>query len=108
MVIPGIPCNVVSDSVLNKNVLFFASSYAAVDKTSTEVRLQVIRGQGKDTDVTVYYKTRDLAERVTTKPGVETYQALAGEDYKVPTTTSIRFAKGEVSMFFLSLLVVAS
>lgn len=73
-----------------------------MDKTSTEVQVEVRRGQGTDTDVTVFFKTRDLAERVNTKPGVDTYQALAGEDYTVPTTKSVRFAKGEVSILFFS------
>lgn len=62
------------------------------------MQVEVRRGQGTDTDVTVFFKTRDLAERVNTKPGVDTYQALAGEDYTVPTTKSVRFAKGEVSI----------
>ena len=57
------------------------------------------RGQGTDTDITVYYETRDLTERVTTKPGVETYQAVAGQDYQKPSTVFVRFAKGEVSIF---------
>ena len=72
-----------------------------MEKSSTEVSVEVIRGQGKDTDVTVYYETRDLTERVTTKPGVETYQAVAGEDYQKPNTVSIKFAKGEVGIYFI-------
>ena len=78
--------------------ILFILSFKAVDKTSTEVQVEVKRGQGTDTDITVNFKTRDLTERVTTKPGVDTYQAIAGEDYKVPTTVAVRFAKGEVSI----------
>lgn len=70
-----------------------------MDKTSTEVQLKVARDHGKDTDVTVNFETRDLAEQFTSKPGVQTSQAFAGEDYETPTTTSITFAKGEVSLF---------
>ena len=73
------------------------SSYTTVDKTSTEVQLKVARDYGKDTDVTVNFETRDLTEEFTSKPGVQTSQAFAGEDYEKPTTTSITFAKGEVS-----------
>ena len=68
-----------------------------MDKTSTEVQLQVGRDYGKDSDVTVNFETRDLAEQFTSKPGVQTSRAFAGEDYEKPTTTSITFAKGEVS-----------
>lgn len=81
------------------------SSYTTIDKTATEVRIQVIRDHGKDNDVTVYFKTRDLTERFTSKPGLETSQAFVGQDYEKPTTTSIRFAKGEVSLPSLLLLV---
>ena len=80
------------------------SSYT--DKTSTEVRLKVIREYGKDNDVTVYYKARDLTERFTTKPGLQTSQAFAGEDYEKPTAVSVRFAKGEVSVWFICLSVI--
>jgi len=69
-----------------------------VDKTSTEVQLRVARDYGKDTDVTVNFETRDLTEQFTSKPGVETSQAFAGQDYEKPTTTSISFAKDEVSL----------
>ena len=68
-----------------------------------EVSVEVIRGQGLDTDIVVYYETRDLIERITTKPGVETYQALAGQDYRRPTTKSVRFAKQEVRIPFSDL-----
>lgn len=68
-----------------------------MDKTSTEVQLRVARDYGKDTDVTVNFETRDLAEQFTSKPGVQTSRAFAGEDYEKPTTTSITFAKGVVS-----------
>lgn len=68
-----------------------------MDKTSTEVQLKVARDYGKDTDVTVFFEARDLTEKFTSKPGVQTSQAFAGEDYEKPTTTSITFAKGEVS-----------
>ncbi|XP_068693739.1 adhesion G-protein coupled receptor V1-like isoform X3 [Montipora foliosa] len=71
--------------------------YKAVDKSSTEVSVEVIRGHGLDTDIIVYYETRDLSERITTKPGVETYQALAGQDYQRPNTKFVRFAKQETS-----------
>ena len=74
-----------------------------MDKTATEVRLKVSRDHGKDTDVTVYFETSDLTERFTSKPGLQTSQAFAGEDYEKPTATSIKFAKGEVSFFFISL-----
>ena len=60
--------------------------------------LKVVREYGKDNDVTVYYKTRDLTERFTTKPGLQTSQAFAGEDYEKPTAVSVRFGKGEVSV----------
>lgn len=78
-----------------------------MEKSLTEVSVEVIRGQGKDTDVTVYYETRDLTERVTTKPGVETYQAIAGEDYQKPSTVTIKFAKGEVGVLFVSKITVS-
>lgn len=77
-----------------------------MDKTSTEVRLEVARDHGKDTDVTVYFETRDLTERFTSKPGLQTSQAFAGEDYEKPTTTSIKFAKGEVRLLFICLITV--
>ena len=78
-----------------------------MEKSLTEVSVEVIRGQGKDTDVTVYYEARDLTERVTTKPGVETYQAIAGEDYQKPSTVTIKFAKGEVGVLFVSKITVS-
>ena len=74
-------------------------SFKAVDKSLTEISVEVIRGQGLDTDVIVYYETRDLSERVTTKPGVETHRAVVGQDYQRPTTKYIRFAKQEVSIY---------
>lgn len=67
--------------------------------------LQVIRNHGKDNDVTVYFKTRDLPDRFTSKPGLETSQAFAGQDYVKPTATSIRFTKGEVSSLAHQLFV---
>ena len=73
--------------------------FKAVDKSLTEMSVEVIRGQGLDTDVIVYYETRDLSKRVTTKPGVETYRAVVGQDYQRPTTKFIRFAKQEVSIY---------
>lgn len=85
--------------------LFVSLSYTTVDKTATEISLQVIRNHGKDNDVTVYFKTRDLPDRFTSKPGLETSQAFAGQDYVKPTATSIRFTKGEVSSLAHQLFV---
>ena len=82
---------------IHSNICCLFSSYTTVDKTSTEVELKVARDYGKDTDVTVNCETRDLTEEFTSKPGVQTSQAFAGQDYEKPTTTSITFAKGEVS-----------
>lgn len=83
-------------------------SFKAVDKSLTEISVEVIRGQGLDTDVIVYYETRDLSERVTTKPGVETHRAVVGQDYQRPTTKHIRFAKQEVSIYVNVQLLLSS
>ncbi|PFX17387.1 G-protein coupled receptor 98 [Stylophora pistillata] len=90
--------NVLESDYPNGTVAFHKDTvYTTVDKSATEISLQVIRDHGKDNDVTVYFKTRDLPDRFTSKPGLETSQALAGQDYEKPTATSIRFAKGETS-----------
>lgn len=69
--------------------------------------VEVIRGQGLDTDVIVYYETRDLSKRVTTKPGVETHRAVVGQDYQRPTTKFIRFAEQEVSIYAIVELLLS-
>ncbi|XP_015763361.1 PREDICTED: G-protein coupled receptor 98-like [Acropora digitifera] len=90
---------IVLDSDYPNGTIQFAKDaiFKAVDKSLTEMSVEVIRGQGLDTDVIVYYETRDLSKRVTTKPGVETYRAVVGQDYQRPTTKFIRFAKQETS-----------